>query len=171
MKILCIILMMFCLAGCAKPTYETIADVPVVAQIPAKQQMILNLPSEAAEPVMSDETAGKVYECDGYTLWVQTMDSGDLNKTIQTLTGLSPDCLEILSSERNGVRRYDCVFATTGEDGLQVGRVCVLDDGNYHYAVSAFAPENTAGQVRGEWQNIFGSFQLTDADWDISTGS
>ena len=171
MKILLLVLMMLCLVGCSEPTFETIADVPMVVETARMQQIILNLPSEAAEPVMQDENAGNVYECNGYYLTVQTLDSGDLNKTFQTLTGLQPDDLQIISSEINGIRRYDCVFATTGEDGLQVGRVCVLDDGNYHYAVSTFAPEESAGQVKDDWQDLYSTFRLTDADWDINTGS
>ena len=47
-----------------------------------------------------------------------------------------------------------------GEGGDQVARTVVLDDGNYHYAVTCMASENDYDLADSGWDRIFGSFWL-----------
>ena len=46
------------------------------------------------------------------------------------------------------------------QEGEMVGRAAILDDGNYHYALSALAPAETAQQLEEIWEAIFQSFAI-----------
>ena len=63
------------------------------------------------------------------------------------------------------------VWATAGEEGLQVGRASIFDDGNFHYVLSTLAAEETAGELRQDIQEIFASCKLLDPDLNLNTGS
>jgi len=53
-----------------------------------------------------------------------------------------PKMIQVIKTAQDTYERYDFVWTAAGEDGLQTGRACILDDGNYHYALSAMAEEN-----------------------------
>ncbi len=171
MKKLWILLLALCLTGCGKPVYETIGDVSAVPVSGTCQQVLVELPEEAAAPVATQEPGGKVYDCGNYTITVQTLESGDLDKTLRTLTGYPRQQLQVIKTLKEKLSRYDTVFTAAGEEALQVGRVCILDDGAYHYAVTALAPEEMAGQLRTQWDTLFSTVRLVDADFDLNTGS
>lgn len=153
------------LTGCSiEDTLETISDlydVPVMAQM---QQVELALPKEAAAPSMENPEAGKLYLCDGYTLTVQTMGAGDLDRTLRQLTGFEKSQLTLMQTRRNDVDCYECVWTGAGEGGDQMSRAMVLDDGSFHYAVTVMAAAEDAGSLANVWQTIFDSVKLVSTD-------
>ncbi len=150
------------LTGCgAQETFETVSDQNMQPVMATLQQLTLALPEEAAAPAMESPEQGKLYICDGYTLTVQTMASGDLDQTLQQLTGFTRDQLTVMETEQGDVRRIQCVWTAVGEGGDCVGRALVLDDGNYHYAVTVMAQSEMAGQLTGQWQEILDSATLS----------
>ena len=166
MKILCFVLIVaLLLGGCgAQPALETVLDqleTPVMAQM---QQVNVVLPKEASVPTLHSEEAGALYLCDGYTLSVQTMEAGDLDATMRTLTGFAKDQLTVMETAKHNIKRYDCVWSAAGEGGDQVGRAVVLDDGYYHYAVTVMADFTAAGDLAQTWNNILDSVSLGDTD-------
>ena len=94
-----------------------------------------------------------------------------MNATIRNATGLNREDLQIMQTEENGIKRYRWVWATGGENGVQVGRGCILDDGNYYYVLTALVDEAATGRVQSAWKEIFGSFRLAQEREEISTGS
>ena len=48
-----------------------------------------------------------------------------------------------------------------GEQGQQVARGCILDDGNYHYVLTALAEAERAGEFEEVWQEIFSGYSLS----------
>ncbi len=159
------------LAGCgAQPTFETLGEIPVQNVSAQAQQIIISLPA-AVKDAEETETGGQLYFCDGYQLTVETKPAGDLNKTLQETTGYALANLDVIETEHSDGKHYDCVWTSAGEEELQVGRTCVLDDGSYHYVVTAMADESESGKLRTVWQEIFDSVYLVDADVDLSTGS
>ena len=160
------------LAGCGgEKTLETgtdAVDAPVAATM---QQVLVQLPEELSSPVLQSEKTGTLYICDDYSVTVQTVSAGDLNATIRNATGLNREDLQIMQTEENGIKRYRWVWATGGENGVQVGRGCILDDGNYYYVLTAQADEAATGRVQSAWKEIFGSFRLAQERENISTGS
>ena len=159
MKKLCFLLAFVAfLAGCrAATTFETVDDVYAPQSQNAPREVALVLP-EDVQTIAGDN--GKLYLCDGYEVTVETFSSGDLNGTVQKLTGFAPDALTMLQTVASNVRRYECVWTAAGENGDAVGRAVVLDDGVYHYCVTVMGQADAAGEMAGTWQELLRSVQL-----------
>jgi len=159
-----IVIMLVCmLSGCgAQEAFETVNDTLMQPEQAAEKQVMLSLPEDAAAPAMESDTAGKLYLCDGYSVTVQTLESGDLQGTIKETTGFDRAALPIIETVQGEVRRYECVWTTTGETEDQIGRFALLDDGSYHYVVTVMADASKAGQLTNQWNQLFSSFSLTD---------
>lgn len=171
-KLWVIPLLALLLVGCGKKrTFETVADVPDTPVISAVQRIQIHLPPELSAPALQGAETGTLYLCDDYSVTVQTMAAGDLQRTIREVSGMDKDSLQIIETRQGDTRRYQWVWTANGENGAQVGRGCVLDDGAYHYVLTAMADENKAEQVQPKWKEIFTSFTLATEREEISTGS
>lgn len=171
-KLLVIPLIAVLLAGCVKnKTFETISDIQDTPVVSAMRRVQLQLPAELAAPALQGENAGTLYLCEDYSVTVQTVDGGDLGKTIRNATGMNKDDLQILQTRQGSVKRYQWVWTANGENDMQVGRGCVLDDGTYHYVLTALADEGAAKEAQPAWKEIFASFCLAAEREEINTGS
>ena len=160
------------LAGCgSKPALETITDAPDTPVVSIVQRIQIHLPPELSSPALENEETGSLYLCDDYSVMLQTVEAGDLQKTIRNLTGMEKDDLQIIETKQGDTKRYQWVWSATGEKGAQVGRGCILDDGNYHYVLTALCEEGKAEKVQTQWKEIFASFCLATEREQISTGS
>lgn len=172
MKKAIVLLLLLLLTGCAaQETFETVEDIIPVEPVAVPQQFFVSLPEEAAAPSFQDESGGELYVCDGYTVSKQILAAGDLEKTVNTLTGQSTQQLQIIKTKQGDQDRYDFVWTAAGEDGLQLGRACILDDGNYHYALSTLAQEDASEALRETFADMYGSCRLLDPDVNLRTGS
>lgn len=160
-KCLMIAALALLLTGCGKTeTFETISDEMVEPVAAIQRQVMLELPEEAAVTVMESE-AGKLYLCENYEIGVQTFSAGDINSTVQTVTGYERNDLTILETESEGFTRYEFVWCAVGENGDQIGRAALLDDGSYHYVLSTMAHAEEAGRLDQVWNQLFDSFGLS----------
>lgn len=149
------------LCGCsAQPVFETVEDVDVLPASATVRQIKLDLPKEAAKPVMQSEDGDSLYLCDGYTLTVQTLSGGDLDRTFRQVTGHSHSQLQPIRSKSGDAARYDVAWTAAGEGDDQVARAVILDDGFYHYAVSVMADAQIAGSLQNQWKTVLGSVSL-----------
>lgn len=157
MKKLCFLFVfVLLLTGCkAAPTFETVEDVYAPPSVP--RQVVLELPKNV-QTVAGH--SGKLYLCDGYDVTVETFSAGDLNSTVQLLTGFAPDALTVLQTSAADARRYECAWTAAGENGDTVGRAVVLDDGQYHYCVTVMSNAAAAGELSGAWQDLLSSVRL-----------
>ena len=171
-KLWVLLLSALLLCGCSKNTaLETVSDVqaePVVARM---QEIRISLPPELSAPALQSDDGGKLYLCEDYSVLVQTLPAGDLGQTIRTVTGLEKENLQIQSTEQGSTKCYRFAWVTTGEQGARVGRTCILDDGAYHYVLTALADEANAEKVQNTWKEMFASFYLSPETEPISTGS
>ena len=171
-KLVYVLLIALLLSGCGKETtLETVADVQDTPASAIMQRVILQLPPELSQPTLESEEFGTLYMCDDYSVTLHTVSSGDLKKTILDTTGKEQEELEIIRTQQRDVKRYQFVWAVGGENGAQVGKACILDDGAYHYVLAVMAEEDVAKQVQPAWKEIFTSFRLTEEREEISTGS
>lgn len=153
---LCILL----LSGCsAEETFETVADELVQSVSAPVRQMLAVLPEEAAAPA-SENDAGKLYQCDGYEIILQTLPSGDLNATIQSISGYIRDNVTVMGTRTQDYKRYEFVWASAGETGDRIGKAAILDDGNYHYCLSVLSDVDRAEEYAQVWSEMFDSFTL-----------
>lgn len=169
-KILCLVLLALLLAGCgAEPTFETIGDLQVQTASAPAQQIFLDLPKNAKLETMGAQGQDKLYLCDGFTVSVQTLEAGDLDRTLRSATGYGKEELTLMQTGAADSKIYRCVWAAAGEGQTQVGKTCIVDDGSYHYVLTVMVPEEDAGRLNEQVQSVLDSFQVVDAD--LSTGS
>ena len=166
MKKACILLIIaLLLGGCAtQPVFETVSDQVDAPAMVQMRQLVVALPKEATAPILQSEESGKMYLCDGYSLSIQTMEAGDLDATMRSLTGFAREQLTVMETAKHGVRRYDCVWSAAGEGGDQVARAVILDDGSYHYAVTVMADFASAGDLAATWKSILDTVTLETTD-------
>lgn len=164
-KFLAILGLCLLLGGCAsQETFETLLDAYEVSVMAELRQVELALPEDAVIETFEQEDVGKLYLCDGYSVAVQTMGSGDLNKTLYEATGFREEQLAIMKTKRGDVTRYDYTWCAAGEVEEQICRGVLLDDGSYHYVVTVMADASKAGELTATWQHILDSAKLVSTD-------
>lgn len=147
-------------SGCAgQEVFEQVEDDYAVLA-PAPESILVELPPEAAVTAMGSDRDHAIYFCDGYTLTVQTLAGGDMGRSIEELTGFSPEQITLLQTGDGSVRRYTGTWTCAGEAGDQVGRFVLLDDGDYHYAVTVMAPAECIGELQLAWDSVLRSVNL-----------
>ncbi len=152
-------LLPFVLAGCAaEETFETIADQQVLPVMAQPRQVSVQLPREAASPVLETQEQ-QIYLCEGYEILMETRPAGDLNATVRALSGYEKEQLTVVETQWEAVSRYDFVWAAAGESGDRLGRGAILDDGQYHYCMTLL--RDARGEADREvWDRLFSSFVL-----------
>ena len=159
-KICWLLLVALLLCGCStREVLETVSDewiVPVMAQ---PGEILVDLPGEAAMPAMESDT-GRMYLASDYEIYIQTLEAGDLEKTIQTLSGYDREDLTVMATSADGISRYEFVWTCLGETGERLGRAVVLDDGNYHYTMTVLRNADMTETSQIVWSDVFRSFML-----------
>ena len=160
MKKVCIALVIsLFLCGCTPTDLETMADTDTATAMAEPVEISITLPEDASLLTMENPLS-KYYFCQGYDVAVEVMKSGNLDESIQTITGYGKEELELVETNRNGISCYEMVWTTVGETGDCVGRLLVLDDNNYHYCVSALSSAESVANHADAWNALFASVSL-----------
>lgn len=167
MKIVLVCLgMLLLLTGCgAQPVMETVADewqVPVLAE---SKEIWVELPNDAALQTFGGQDGSKLYVSGDMTICLQTLSSGDLDRTLRETTGYGKDQVALM--EWGNV--CECAWTAAGEGGMQVGRTRILEQDGYHYTVTVMAPEDSRRQE--SMRLVLDSMTLVDPEQQINTGS
>lgn len=158
---LLLLLPVLLLAGCAgvEETLETVADeldIPVMA---APREVIVSLPGETDLGAVEGST-GRIYLANDYQVTIETLDAGDLDKTIREMSGFHREDLTVLETQEEDVKRYEFVWVSAGEKGEQLGHGIILDDGNYHYCMTVLRDADLDTGTQVVWDEIYQSFSL-----------
>lgn len=154
-KIGIIFLLCALLCGCAAaPTYETLGGDIHQAAISLKEAVV-SVPEGAAEMAIEQ---GTYWVCDDFDLQVQILSGGDLRETVSALSGLDVDSLTVMTSAAGEMVRYEWVWTAMSEAGQMLCRGLVLDDGAYHYCLTAIGPAEQGEKLNSQWNDIFSSF-------------
>lgn len=160
MKKIILFVLMILLCGCtAEETLETVADDPVQPVMAQPSEIAVSLPGEVSVPTMEGDT-GRMYLASDYEIYIQTMEAGDLNATIQTVSGFERNDLTVMQTNPDGIDRYEFVWVSAGETGERLGRGVVLDDGNYHYVMTVLRDSDSDTNSQIVWNDVFASFRL-----------
>ena len=162
MKIVWIVLLLMAvLAGCRSGVdLETVTD--IYDEPPAKVagEILLELPEDASTKVISSNDSGKIFFCDGYQIVLQTLEAGDLDRTLREISGYTREALTVMKTVQQNMDRYDFVWSAAGEGEMQLMKASILDDGTYHYAVTAMTDHVNAERLHDVWKSIFQSFSV-----------
>ena len=160
MKILVLLMLVLTLTGCGPAqVYDTVTDelaLPVAAQ---PREIRFDLAQEPILPAMESDV-GQIYLCGDFDVMVQTMESGDLNETVYQISGFMPEELTLIQTASGDVDKYEFVWTSATEEGHRIGRATILDDGSYHYAMSATVDAELIEEYQEIWNGIFESFEL-----------
>ena len=161
-KVFVMLLLPVLLLGCAaEPVFEAVEDVYAKGEMQPGTLEVM-IPEKAAVLTAAADSSEQLYFCDGYTMTVHTLEGGDLDSSFRTLTGYGMDALTVLETLRGEVSCYSCAWVSAGESGDQVGRLVLLDDGVYHYAVTVMAAADRAGDLAEAWDQILSRVSLSD---------
>lgn len=148
------------LSGCsAAETYEMVTDEPVQQVSAQPREIHFFLAEETAMPAMETDS-GKLYLCGEYDVMSQIFDGGDLERTIRQVSGFSPSDLTVIQTESENVKKTEFVWTSAAEEGHRICRATILDDGNYHYVLSATVPAEKIEEYQEIWNGIFETFKL-----------
>ncbi len=162
MKKFCVLMILaLLLCGCdAAETFETVADEMVLQVSAQPQEVVLTLPEDTLLPAMESDSR-TLYLCDGYDVAVQTFSGGNLDGTVQQLTGFSREDLTVVQTQAGACACYEFAWTMATDLGEQVGRAMILDDGNFHYTLTCMTDAGDAQEYQEIWNGIFESFGLT----------
>ena len=159
-KWMAIVLCMLLLSGCgSEEVMETVADEWVVPVMAEPAQITVKLPGEAAMPV-SESDSGRLYLCQDYEIALQTLSSGDLDGTLRSVTGYGREALTVLETLRSDLPCYEFTWTCAGENGDRIGRGILLDDGTYHYVMTALWDAEKTETMQLSWNEVFASFNV-----------
>lgn len=149
------------LTGCgAAETYETLADEVVASVLAEPKQIQVDLPEESVLPAMETDS-GTLYMCTGFDVTVQTLESGNLDGTIRSISGYGRDDLTVMETAAGDFTRYEFVWTANAEEGERVCRAAILDDGSYHYCLTAMTDADMAKEYQEMWNGMFESFTVS----------
>jgi len=151
------------LCGCGKQDYEVRAAPCGAEETAAPGVISIYMSDELSAPVMSTPEGDRLYIADHYEVMLQTLAGGDIDATLQSCTGFDSRKLTVIETAEDGLKRYDCAFTSLGEGTQTVGRLTVLDDGNYHYVLTVTADRAYGAEMTAAWQQLSDSFQINIA--------
>ena len=160
-RIIWVLMVMVLLSGCVnmtEPVFETVND-PAAEPVAAEPAPVWVWMPETAAAQTAAEEGSSCYTWDDCELRVQTMKGGDIQGTLETLTGMSAQRLTVMEYKRGELQMYQTVWSMTGEEGITLGRCLVADDGAYHYCISLLSPENA--DVEDTYARICASLDLS----------
>ena len=161
MKMIAVILLTALLVGCGKQeVFETVHDDMVQSVSVQPREVFFDLAQEPVMPAMESDS-GTLYLCGDFDVVVHTCQSGDLQNTVKEVSGFLPEELTVIQTGEGDVDKYEFVWTSATDLGQQIGRATVLDDGNYHYILSATVDAELMEEYQEIWNGIFESFQLS----------
>lgn len=162
MKIITLILLLTLLTSCTKAeVYETVNDEAAQSVSAQPREIYFDLAQEPVLPAMESDS-GTLYLCGDFDVVVHTCQGGDLQNTVREVSGFLPEELTLIQTGTGDVDRYEFVWTSAVDSGQQIGRATILDDGNYHYILSATVDAELIEEYQEIWNGIFESFQLSE---------
>ncbi len=96
------------------------------------------------------------------TITTQILQAETPELLLKELTGQAAEKLTVITTWQDDFLRYDVSWVCAGEEGLQVCRGVVLDDGSHYYAVTTAAPEAQAQGCSQQIAECLSGVRLTE---------
>ena len=159
---LCGILGMLCFSGCQKDTvvWETVSDqiyLSVDGKVPVQLTMDFTAPEDAVQSADAFSEGTVYQQAEGkYEIIQETMQS-TAESAIKLMTGFSKNELTVMETKAFDMARYDFVWSAASEQGQQVCRGVVFDDGTYCYTLTFQTAEENGGELQECMDEMFAS--------------
>ena len=158
-----IALLCLMLTGCDETVYETMSDLYEQPEQMHPAQVLLILPQDAALMTAQGDTDNLYYFCEDHTISIQTLMGGDLDKTLKAVSGYSRDKISLVGLSQEELDRYEFVWVVAGEQGDEICRGVILDDGYYHYVLTLQASAEVVAELQQPWNQVASTFSLDTA--------
>ena len=145
-KWMAILMFMMVLSGCSADTDLETVQYDLQESFPVYQpgEMNLILPESVDMESSSTDSGGIFYSFGNCKIWMESHPTGNINATLELLTGQSGEKRNLVKWESEEYRYYETVWTTAEESGIRVNRGVVADDGKYHYCIAVSVPEAEA---------------------------
>lgn len=154
-----LLVIVFLLTGCSNELdFESVQDVYAPQELTASACLAVSLPEAEHTELELDGAKLCVYE--DFEVMILTLPSGNLDATLQEISGYDASELTVMNTVEGVNRRYDTIWASAGEGGDLVGRATVIDDGCFHYVIAVMAKAENAGSLTEDWNQLFSSVSL-----------
>ena len=159
MKYIALVLAMICiLAGCtAEPTWETMKDELDQPAVHQEHEVVMDT---SASLLSMESEWGRIYLYEGFDVCIQIQESGDLGRTLQTVTGFQRDELMLVETSGGDFQRFDCAWSAMSADGQMVGRTILFDDGVHHYCITMTTQADHMAEVEDAWLGLITSIRI-----------
>ena len=149
------------LSGCQEAdVFETVEDEVLLQVMAQPMEVRVTLPEDTVLPVMETED-GMLYMCREFDVLIQTMEGGDLQETVRAVSGFDREDLTLVETLRQDMPCYEFAWTAAGEMEEQVCRCMILDDGSYHYIVTAMVDAELAHEYQQIWNGMFESVTVS----------
>lgn len=159
-RMVLLMMLVLLLTGCAGGNFEQLQDVYLPEESPSPKKISFVLPQDAAAQTLTGST-GKLYFCEGYEVAVEILPGGDMEETLKLLTGCEKENLTLIQTAAGREVCWETAWSAAGEGGQRIGRLLIVDDGNYHYCVSVMADALEACLLQERWEALFASVVLS----------
>ena len=161
-KVYMLFLMVLFLDGCGQKNYE-VRQVPCGAESAEQTPGVISIcvTDELSAPVMNTQEGDRLYIADEYDVSLQTLSGGNIDETLKECTGFDRSSLTVIETQKDGMKRYDCAWSSSGEGAQCVCRTTVLDDGNFHYVLTVTGCDGET--VADAWYKLSESFTISIA--------
>lgn len=156
----CVLISILLFSGCNKSHLETLGDPCAVSTVNKPAQLCIKLPDGQSNPVLAQDNK-QLYLFEDLEIAAQTLPGGDLAQTFLDSVGYSIEDLTVIETKVKGLTRYDSVCSVLGEGQEQVVRIVIIDDGLYHYVVTAAVTAEQAEACLADTNYIVDSLSLS----------
>lgn len=160
--LLSILVLGACGQGNSQPMETICPQEPPTSRTP-KFRITMAVPAEAQEAPAFSQEYSTVYTGEHLTITTQILESENLDALLRDLTGRGEQDLTCITTWQGTMPRHDLTWTCAGEQGMQVCRSTVLDDGLHYYVVTAMVEEDHAQQYRQRIAQCLGTVGLTQA--------
>ena len=150
--------MLLLLCGCSAKEAAVVEYVTDTWAAPA-YTLVFSAPQEFSQQTFAE---GEVYQSqDGAVLLVsEVMPGADLEQAVQAVSGFSWDELEHVCIEREEWTECYLSWACVTEQGVQLSRCTLMDDGKCCYALTMTQPADQVSDNRQLEEDIFSTVSL-----------
>lgn len=155
-----VLMMALLLAGCGRQAQETMEYVQDTAEAGNAYVISIDAPEDAVCEAFGDGDLLYTAADGTYTIIAEELAADSLEEAVRQVSGFSPDALEIVALDGDGVGEYHFAWASCSEEGETVSRCALYAGGGHYYAVTMTQASGLGGTYDAVAEAVFSSVRL-----------